>query len=94
MKKFFGLGRGLESLIPARTTKITPKIQDNVYYIEINKIRPNANQPRRDFDKDGLKELATSIKKYGILQPLLVSKMEQETDRGLDVAYEIIAGER
>ena len=94
MKKLFGLGRGLESLIPARTNKVTPKVQDNVFYIEINKIRPNANQPRRDFDKDGLKELATSIKKYGILQPLLVSKMEQETDRGLDVTYEIIAGER
>lgn len=94
MKKFFGLGRGLESLIPARSTKVLPKIQDNVFYIEINKIKPNANQPRRDFDKDGLKELATSIKKYGILQPLLVSKMEQETDRGLDVTYEIIAGER
>ena len=94
MKKLFGLGRGLESLIPAKTSKVTPKIQDNVFYIEINKIRPNANQPRRDFDKDGLKELATSIKKYGILQPLLVSKMEMETDRGLDVTYEIIAGER
>ncbi|MBI2063358.1 MAG: ParB/RepB/Spo0J family partition protein [Candidatus Yanofskybacteria bacterium] len=94
MKKLFGLGRGLESLIPAKTNKITPKIQDNVFYIEINKIRPNSNQPRHDFDKDGLKELAASIKKYGILQPLLVSKMEHETDRGLDVTYEIVAGER
>ncbi len=94
MKKFFGLGRGLESLIPAKTNKVTPKVQDNVFYIEINKIRPNANQPRRDFDKDGLKELAASIKKYGILQPLLVSKTEYETERGLDVTYEIIAGER
>ena len=94
LKKLFGLGRGLESLIPAKSTKVVPKIQDNVFYIEINKIRPNSNQPRRDFGKDGLKELAASIKKYGILQPLLVSKIEQETDRGLDVTYEIIAGER
>lgn len=94
MKKLFGLGRGLESLIPAKTNKVTPKIQDNVFYIEINKIRPNVNQPRREFNKEGLKELAASIKKYGILQPLLVSKMEQETERGLDVTYEIIAGER
>lgn len=90
----FGLGRGLESLIPAKTNRVTPKIQDNVFYIEINKIRPNSNQPRQDFDKEGLKELASSIKKYGILQPLLVSKTEQETERGLDVSYEIIAGER
>jgi len=94
MKKLFGLGRGLESLIPTRTNKVTPKIQDNVFYIEINKIKPNSAQPRRDFDKDGLKELATSIKKYGILQPLLVTKLEEETDRGLDVSYELLAGER
>ncbi|MEX1064198.1 MAG: ParB/RepB/Spo0J family partition protein [Candidatus Paceibacterota bacterium] len=95
MKKIFGLGRGLESLIPvSKGNKVTPKIQDNVFYIEINKIRPNANQPRRDFDNGGLKELAASIKKYGILQPLLVSKLEEETDRGLNVEYELIAGER
>src|SRR3989344_1699927 len=94
MKKLFGLGRGLESLIPAKTNKVTPKIQDNVFYIEINKIKPNSAQPRHDFDKDGLKELAASIKKYGILQPLLVTKLAEETDRGLDVSYELIAGER
>ncbi len=94
MKKFFGLGRGLESLIPAKTSKVVPNIKDNVFYIEINKIKPNPNQPRQDFDKDGLKELAASIKKYGILQPLLVSKMETETNKGLNVEYELIAGER
>jgi len=95
MKKLFGLGRGLESLIPAKySVKITPKIHENVFYIEVNKIKPNPNQPRHDFDKDGLKELATSIKKYGVLQPLLVSKIERETDRGLDVEYELITGER
>jgi len=94
LKKLFGLGRGLESLIPAKTTKVVPKVKENVFYIEIHKIRPNPNQPRREFDKEGLKELAASIKKYGILQPLLVSKIETETDRGLDVSYELIAGER
>jgi ParB family chromosome partitioning protein len=94
MKKLFGLGRGLESLIPAKTTKVVPKIKENVFFIEIHKIKPNPNQPRREFDKDGLKELAASIKKYGILQPLLVSKVEEETERGLDVSYELIAGER
>jgi ParB family chromosome partitioning protein len=94
LRKLFGLGRGLESLIPAKTTKVVPKVKDNVFYIEINKIKPNPNQPRRDFDKNGLKELAASIKKYGILQPLLVSKIEEETERGLNVHYELIAGER
>lgn len=95
MKKLFGLGRGLESLIPAKNTvKITPKVHENVFYVEINKIRPNPEQPRKDFDREGLNELATSIKKFGILQPLLVSKVEIENDRGLDVQYELIAGER
>ncbi|MDP3954564.1 MAG: ParB/RepB/Spo0J family partition protein [bacterium] len=93
-KKFFGLGRGLESLIPAKGNKITPQVQDNVYYVEIHKIKPNANQPRRDFEPEGLKDLASSIKKYGILQPLLVTKQEIESGRGMDVNYEIIAGER
>lgn len=95
MKKLFGLGRGLESLIPTKNTlKVSPKIQDNVFYVETHKIRANPSQPRKDFDKEGLKELAGSIKKYGILQPLLVTKVETETDRGLDVQYELIAGER
>lgn len=95
MKKLFGLGRGLESLIPAKSTlKVSPKIQDNVFYVETHKIRANPSQPRKDFDKEGLKELAGSIKKYGILQPLLVTKIETETERGLDVQYELIAGER
>ncbi|MEK7583483.1 MAG: ParB/RepB/Spo0J family partition protein [Patescibacteria group bacterium] len=96
MKKISGLGRGLASLIPSRgAVKVVPKTkEDNVYNVEIHKIRPNANQPRREFDQGALQELAGSIKKYGILQPIVVSKVAQETDRGLDVDYEIIAGER
>ncbi len=94
MKKFFGLGRGLESLIPKQLNKNTPKIQDNVFYIEISKIKPNSSQPRSEFNTVALNDLASSIKKYGILQPLLVTKVEVETSRGLDVEYELIAGER
>lgn len=83
-------------MIPGKptSTKVVPKVQDNVFYIEINKIRPNENQPRRGFEPEALRELAASIKKYGILQPLLVTKIETETVRGLDVEYELIAGER
>src|SRR3989338_1668459 len=94
MKKF-GLGRGLESLIPKHTVvKVHPQVQGSVYNIEIHKIKPNSSQPRQDFDNDALVDLADSIKKYGILQPLLVSKVETESDRGMDVSYELIAGER
>lgn len=94
MKKLFGLGKGLNSLIPD-AKHITPEVKkDNVFYVEIHKIKPNPQQPRHDFDDDGLKELSKSIRKYGILQPLLVSKVEEESNRGMNVYYQLIAGER
>lgn len=96
MKKLSGLGRGLASLIPqGKTVKVVPRAkEDTIYNVELTKIRANANQPRRDFDTVALNELASSIKKYGVLQPILVSKISTEHTRGLDVEYEIIAGER
>ena len=94
MKKLFGLGRGLNSLIPD-AKHITPEVKrDSVFYVEINKVRPNPQQPRHDFDEEGLKELSKSIRKYGVLQPLLVSKVEEESNRGMNVYYQLIAGER
>jgi len=94
MKKLFGLGKGLNSLIPD-SKHITPDIKkDNVFYVEIQKIRPNPQQPRHDFDAEALKEMSKSIRKYGVLQPLLVSKVEEESSRGINVYYQLIAGER
>lgn len=94
MKKVFGLGRGLESLIPGAPQVKKESGKENVFYVETNKIKPNPDQPRQDFDGDGLKELSKSIRKYGVLQPLLVSKVEEETGRGMNVYYQLIAGER
>lgn len=93
-KKMFGLGKGLESLIPGVKQMHPEASKESVFYVETNKIRPNPDQPRQDFDKDGLKELAMSIRKYGVLQPLLVSKMEEDGARGRNVYYQLIAGER
>lgn len=93
-KKLFGLGKGLESLIPGSRQMHPESSKENVFYVEINKIKPNPDQPRQDFDQDGLKELSMSIRKYGVLQPLLVSKMEEEGPRGRNVYYQLIAGER
>ena len=93
MKKLFGLGKGLGSLIPD-TKEIKNFQKDNVFYVEVVKIEANPEQPRRDFDGEALKELSKSIKKYGVLQPLLVTKLEKETKAGLDVSYQLIAGER
>lgn len=95
MKKLFGLGKGLGSLIPTAAESNHPAShKENVFYVEVNRIKPNPNQPRRDFEEEGLKELAKSIKKYGVLQPLLVSKVENENPKGLEVYYHLIAGER
>jgi len=71
-----------------------PKIEGTVFQIEIDKIEPNPHQPRKDFNENSLRELATSIREFGVLQPLVVSKVEGESDTGLNVHYELVAGER
>jgi ParB family chromosome partitioning protein len=68
---------------------------DSVFWIEVDKIKPNPFQPRREFDEARLKDLAESIRMYGILQPLTVTRKEfEKPDGGLGVEYELIAGER
>ncbi|MCC7004397.1 ParB/RepB/Spo0J family partition protein [Candidatus Nomurabacteria bacterium] len=68
---------------------------DSIFWIEIDKIKPNPYQPRRDFDQDKLRDLADSIRQYGVLQPLVVTRNEIEReDGGLYTEYELISGER
>ena len=86
--------RGLEALIPKSRKKSTTFKKESIFWIEVNKINPNPFQPRKEFNKDELKELATSIEKYGILQPLLVKKIEKDVPRGSQVEYQLITGER
>ena len=84
-----GLGKGLDSLITDKVSKpVKPKSNHaaDAVMIDINKVEPNREQPRKKFDEDALIELSESIKQYGVLQPLLVQKK--------DNYYEIIAGER
>jgi ParB family chromosome partitioning protein len=76
-----------------RGKKIFPH-QEAIFLIEVEKIKPNPHQPRRDFNEESLKELAASIQEFGILQPLIVSKIEKEVETGTEVEYELIAGER
>lgn len=65
-----------------------------IFHIELAKIVPNPLQPRHHFEPDALRDLASSIREFGIIQPLLVSKVELETEHGQDVEYQLIAGER
>ena len=65
-----------------------------VFHIEVDRIHPNPYQPRREFDHEKLRELAESIREYGIIQPLVVSRVRQDEESGSKVQYQIIAGER
>ena len=66
-----------------------------VFWGEVEKIKPNPFQPRKEFDEAKLNDLARSIRQYGVLQPLVVSRREVERpDGGLVAEYELIAGER
>jgi len=69
---------------------------NSIFWIDTNKIKPNPYQPRQDFDEIHLRDLADSIKQYGVLQPLIVSRLEVEKEggEGLLTEYELIAGER
>ncbi|HAS80542.1 MAG: ParB-like protein partition protein [Candidatus Nomurabacteria bacterium GW2011_GWE1_32_28] len=68
---------------------------NSIFWINTDKIKPNPYQPRRDFDEARLQNLAESIKQYGVLQPLTVSRVEiEKEDGGLSTEYELIAGER
>ena len=91
MAKSRGLGKGLKALIPDESfmsidNSDTENAEKLVFFLQINKIRPNADQPRKKFNREKLEELAASIKEHGILQPLVV--------RPENNGYTIIAGER
>jgi ParB family chromosome partitioning protein len=74
--------------------KKPPQKNEFVFHIETNKIRPNPHQPRKDFSEENIDELAASIRQFGIIQPLIVTKIEKEIPTGTEVEYELIAGER
>ncbi|MSR70961.1 ParB/RepB/Spo0J family partition protein, partial [Candidatus Kaiserbacteria bacterium] len=66
-----------------------------IFWVEVDKIKPNPFQPRKEFDEAKLADLARSIRQYGVIQPLTVSRKEVEkSDGGLATEYELIAGER
>lgn len=83
-----GLGRGFDALIP---TDFDPSLlidsKDRIQKLLITRIQPNPDQPRRYFEASALEELASSLKQYGVLQPLIVVPLGDST-------YRIVAGER
>lgn len=89
VRKKFGnaLGRGLDALLSTDEAEVHTSGSSSINEIEIDKISVNPNQPRREFDEEGLRELADSIHEIGIVQPITLR------DNG-DGTYLIIAGER
>ncbi len=71
-----------------------PRKETGVFWIEVEKIKPNPMQPRKEFDEKKLADLSESIRQYGVLQPLIVVRKEYEVLTGRLVEYELIAGER
>ena len=85
-----GLGKGIDAMISGDNTKtkqVVKEVIKEVDTIDINKIEPNNNQPRKNFNEDKIHELAESIKQHGLIEPLIVQK-------GKKGFYTIIAGER
>lgn len=84
-----GLGKGLDSMIPDKIGKAAREGGEVVKpdtMMDISKVEPNREQPRKNFDEDALLELSESIKQFGVIQPLIVQDRK--------TYYEIIAGER
>lgn len=92
-----GLGRGLDSLLKVYDNEVVEEKKNNneevdvksfaeIKKIDIDKVYANPNQPRKNFDKESLNELAESIRLHGLIQPIIVNQM--------DDGYMIIAGER
>ncbi len=83
-----GLGKGLDALIPIYVDETPEENKDdkNVTTLDVKLIKPNKDQPRKDFDKEALQNLADSISSHGLIQPIVVMKDGEY--------YKIIAGER
>ncbi len=88
MAKKSGLGRGLDALIPnwEDTQAVIPG--DKVVMVPIDNISPNPHQPRKQFNSEGLEDLASSIREHGIIQPLILISADKPN------FYTLIAGER
>lgn len=88
MAKKTGLGKGLDALFSMPVVEeMQPAVgNDGITKLNINEIEPNVNQARKMFDEESIEDLASSIREYGVIQPIIVAKKEKY--------YEIIAGER
>ena len=87
MTKKTGLGKGLDALLSSNIIEEEkPQEGEVIQNLKIIDVEPNKDQPRRNFDEESIEELANSIKEYGVIQPIIVTKQNDY--------YKIVAGER
>ena len=86
MAKMTGLGKGLDALFGPAPEEEQPQENDTLKNLKITEVEPNRDQARKRFDQEALEELAQSIREYGLIQPIVVTKK--------DGYYSIVAGER
>ena len=86
MAKMSGLGKGLDALFGPAPEEEQMQENDILKNLKVTEVEPNRDQPRKNFDQESLEELAESIKEYGLIQPIVVTKK--------DGYYGIVAGER
>ena len=86
MAKMSGLGKGLDALFGPTPEEEQVQENDVLKNLNVTEVEPNRDQPRKNFNQEALEELAESIKEYGLIQPIVVTKK--------DGYYGIIAGER
>ena len=88
MAKMTGLGKGLDALFTSGPETQAEEIQEGekIQSLKLIDVEPNTNQPRQRFDSEKIEELAESIKEYGVIQPIIVTKEKNH--------YKIVAGER
>ena len=86
MAKMSGLGKGLDALFGPAPEEEQMQENDILKNLKVTEVEPNRDQPRKNFDQEALEELAESIKEYGLIQPIVVTKK--------DGCYGIVAGER
>ena len=86
MPKKTGLGKGLDALFGPAPEEEQMQENDILKNLKVTEVEPNRDQPRKNFDQEALEELAESIKEYGLIQPIVVTKK--------DGYYGIVAGER
>ena len=86
-QKIGGLGRGLGSILPDIDIEHVKPVADTISMVPVDKVATNPFQPRKEFDEEALEELAQSIRQQGVITPITVRRMP-------DDSYQLIAGER